>query len=145
MMKILKVFALAILAFGIANCNGSNSKGNEINEPGEANGNNAVIVYYFHSEHRCPTCLAVEAETKATIESSFKKKVEAGKLKLEIVNVDLGSSKVVCEKYKVYGSSLLLVKGDNVINLTSMAFANARKNAEKFRQDLQTEINNLLK
>lgn len=144
-MKVTKVLALVIVAFGIANCNGSNSKGNEIKESVEANGNNSVIVYYFHSEHRCPTCLAVEAETKATLESNFKKEVEGGKIKLEIVIVDLGSSKVVCEKYKVFGSSLLLVKGNRVVNLTSMAFASARKNADKFRQDLQTEINNLLK
>ncbi|MDD2761244.1 MAG: hypothetical protein PHH11_13250, partial [Methylomonas sp.] len=28
-------------------------------------------VYYFHSQRRCPTCLAIEKETRRLLEDSF--------------------------------------------------------------------------
>lgn len=32
---------------------------------------NSVEVLYFHGKQRCPTCRAIEANTKATLDSAF--------------------------------------------------------------------------
>lgn len=102
-----------------------------------------VNVYYFHSTNRCVTCKTIEAETINVLNTNFKNDIEAGTVVAHYLNVDESANKAICEKLKVYGSSLLVTKGDKVVNLTNMAFSYARRDAAKFAQELTTEINKL--
>lgn len=142
-MKAHKLVLLVVASFTIASCMGKSGETSR-NESFENNGS-PVVVYYFHSEHRCPTCIAVENETKATLEINLKNEAESGKVEFQVINIDEAKNKGICEKYGVYGSSLLLVKGNSTINLTNMAFTNARRNPDKFREELSTEIKKLIK
>lgn len=47
-----------------------------------------VIVYYFHTNTRCATCRAIEAQTTAVIDQHFAFEVDAGLLEYRIVNMD---------------------------------------------------------
>jgi len=141
-MKTQKFFLLAVTSLTIASCMG---KSGENTSMASTDGSgNPVTVYYFHGEHRCPTCIAIENETKATFEINLKKESEVGKVELQVINADEGRNKQLCEKYGVYGSSLLLVKGDKVVNLTNMAFGTARRNPDKFREELTHEVKKLI-
>ena len=40
----------------------------------------ALEVYYFHGTKRCPTCLAIEEETRKTLEESYKDDIQKGSL-----------------------------------------------------------------
>lgn len=103
-------------------------------------------VYYFHGNHRCPTCNAIEKETKALLESTFKNQLNNGTIKLHLLNYEEDKNEAIVKKYEIWGSSLLLVdaKGKTT-NLTEMAFASARNEAPKFKADLKKEVDKLLK
>ncbi|HAQ64337.1 MAG TPA: thioredoxin [Bacteroidales bacterium] len=105
-----------------------------------------VDVYYFHGNHRCPTCNAIEKETKALLDSTFKAQMTAGVIKLSVLNHEDKKNETLVKKYEIWGSSLLLVDAKGkTINLTEMAFANARNDAPEFKRKLKAEINKLLK
>lgn len=141
-MKPIKFLLFVLASFAIASCMG---KSGEKDNPSNVEGNGEpVTIFYFHGEHRCPTCIAVENETKAALEINLKREVEAGNVELQVINIDEAKSKQICERYGVYGSTLLLVKGDKSLNLTNMAFGNARRNPDKFREELANEVKKLI-
>jgi len=106
-----------------------------------------VDVYYFHSTKRCPTCEAIERETKKTLDNSFATQMADGTIKLHILNLEEKANKALVEKYEIAGSSLLLipVSGGKVVDLTNKAFLYAKDNSFAFRKELKEKLNELLK
>lgn len=107
-----------------------------------------VEVIYFHGTQRCPTCQAIEAETKRLIESSFADAINSKKLILKIVDISKPENEAIADKYEVAWSSLF-VNGwkngqESVNNLTDFAFSNARNNPDTFREGLSEKINELM-
>ncbi len=98
-----------------------------------------VQVYYFHATRRCATCEAVEKVTKETVTVNYAEKVS-----FTSINREEDENKALVKKYKVSGQTLLVIKGDKVINLTSDAFMNARTNPEKFEAKLKEELDKLI-
>ncbi len=100
-------------------------------------------VYYFHSTRRCPTCLAIETETKKVLkEQPYSEAKENGELVYKSFNIENAVNKKLVEELVVTGSALIVVKGDEKINLTSKAFMYALKQPEKLRQALRNALNN---
>ena len=91
--------------------------------------NNKVDAYYFHNTSRCVTCKAVEAEAKADLESLYGKLVT-----FTALNLEEDSTNPIAEKLKISGQTLLIVKGDQKINLTNEGFMYARTNPAKFKK-----------
>ena len=62
--------------------------------------------------------------------------------------VDVKKLQQLADKYKVTWSSLILIghdkQGDEVNNLTTFAFANARNNPEEFKRQLTDKIQAML-
>lgn len=102
-----------------------------------------VEVYYFHFTRRCMTCNAVEKESKVALETLYPKQMEAGTITFVEVNLDEDGSKAIAEKVKASGQALLVIKGDQRIDLTSQGFMNAR-NPEKLQQEIKKAIDPLL-
>jgi hypothetical protein len=98
-------------------------------------------IYYFHGNLRCATCLAVEKETRALVDSTFKNELATGILRLTVLNLEKPDGHEVAQKYGVWGSSLLLVndKGEKT-DMTQVAFRLARNKPEEFDEALQTAI-----
>lgn len=105
---------------------------------------NKVEIYYFHFTKRCATCNAVENETKSVLEAQYADKLKKGEISFTSLNLDEKADKKVAEKLKISGQALLLVQGENLINLTNDGFLNARTNPEKFHKVLQKNIDELL-
>lgn len=103
-----------------------------------------VEIIYFHGKQRCPTCLAIESETKALMEEDLAPQVEANNVKMSIVDFSTEEGKEIAKKYKVSFSSLILVanpgKNETVENLTNFAFANARSNATEFKKGVRDKV-----
>ncbi|QKG79156.1 nitrophenyl compound nitroreductase subunit ArsF family protein [Tenuifilum thalassicum] len=142
-MKTLRYLLLFTASLTIASCQGKVNS--QANDSSDKNSGSPVTIYYFHGEHRCPTCLAIEKETKTTFEVNLSKEAEAGTVEFEVINADEAKNQALCEKYGVYGSTLLLVKGNKTVNLTNMAFSNARRNPDQFREELANEVKKLIK
>lgn len=107
-----------------------------------------LMVYYFHNTHRCMSCNAIEAQTRETLDLNFQDKMEAGEIKLLVLNAEDKENLELTEKYEVWGATLLLIKNPGskevVENLTNLGFTKARTKPEEFRAELKVEIDKLL-
>jgi len=95
-----------------------------------------IEVIQFHSEHRCQTCLDIEAMTKEAI-------LPYGGIPFRLINVDDSNNKSISNEFKTAGTSLFIynpVQGKK-LDLTDFAFMNA-SDKEKFIRGLQKEIDN---
>lgn len=100
--------------------------------------NAGVEVIYFHATRRCATCQAVESVTTETL-----KKVYGTKVPFQSINREEDSNNPLVGKYKISGQTLLIIKGDKVVNLTNDAFLYARTNPEKFQEKLKSAIDTM--
>ena len=99
-----------------------------------------VEAYYFHMSTRCVTCKTVEAEAKKDLESLYGEKVN-----FQAINIEDDANKVITEKLKISGQTLLIVKGDSKINLTNEGFLYAVNKPEKFKSIIKEKVDGLLK
>ena len=110
---------------------------------------NRVEVYYFHATRRCPTCMAIEENTKKTLDNYFAKELKDGSVSFNVVNIDEPNNKKLAEKYEASGSALFLSQigsgKENKTDLTDFAFSYGRNNPEKFMTGLKDKIIELLK
>jgi hypothetical protein len=108
-----------------------------------------VTVYYFHGAYRCPTCKAIEANSKATVEKYFPAEVKSGKVKFEVVDVSQEANRQIAEKYEAAGSALWVTRtagGKEIRNdMTDFAFSNIKTDLPKFEEGLKKKIEENLK
>ncbi|HKM92011.1 MAG TPA: nitrophenyl compound nitroreductase subunit ArsF family protein [Prolixibacteraceae bacterium] len=98
----------------------------------------SVEVVYFHATRRCATCMAVEEVTKEVLKANF-----ANKITFTSIDREKDSKNELLKKHKVSGQTLLLIKGEKVIDLTNDAFIYARSNPDKFKEKLKLAIENM--
>ena len=126
-------FAIMMLMSGFS-CNAQTQK-----KEAPASTSDNVEVYYFHFSSRCVTCKTVEAEAKADVQNLY-----FGEVSFKAINLDDDSSKAIAEKLKISGQTLLIVKGDQKINLTNEGFMYAMSNPAKFKAIIKAKIDVLL-
>jgi hypothetical protein len=114
----------------------NNSKNAEVSEP-----DTKVKVYYFHGEQRCPTCIAVGEVSLDVVKTNF-----ADNKDVSFTEVDFSTKdgEAIADKYEIANSSLLIVSGDKVIDLTDDAFAFAKNDPEKLKKIIIDQINKML-
>ena len=100
---------------------------------------NQVEAYYFHNTSRCVTCKTVEAEAKADLQSLYGSQVT-----FKALNLEDEATKAIAKKLEVSGQTLLLVKGDQKINITNEGFLYARTNPAKFKKIIKEKVDQLL-
>ncbi len=98
-----------------------------------------VEVYYFHFTRRCATCNAVEQVSKEALTELYGKEVT-----FTSYNLDEENGKAKGNELGVSGQSLLIVAGENTINLTTEGFMNARSNPDKLKAIIKGKIDPLL-
>jgi hypothetical protein len=106
---------------------------------------NNIEVYYFHMTTRCVTCLTVEAEARKNIEMLYTDQVKTGKISFTALNLEETTGKAVGDKLGVSGQTLLIIKGDQKINITSEGFLYAVLKPDKFKEIIKEKIDPLLK
>ena len=106
-------------------------------------------VLYFHATRRCPTCLAIEENTRKTLNTWFADQLKKGTVKLTVVDVDDEKNKALAEKYEATGSALFITKTttdkESRNDMTDFAFSYARNNPDKFIRGMKDKISALLK
>jgi len=139
-MKAFKSIFLLLMAVALSACNAQPSNEQE----SVAGDSEELQVYYFHFTKRCATCNAIENETKITLELYYADQVKGGDVTFTSLNLDEEDGKKMAEQLKVSGQTLLLVRGDQVVNLTNEGFMNARTNSSKFHEILKSNIDQML-
>jgi hypothetical protein len=130
-----------ILLFSGASCLAQTEKKQTVS----GNSGNNVEVYYFHMTARCVTCKTIEAEAKKNVEMLYSNEVKAGKIKFTALNVQESPGKDVGAKLGVNSQTLLVVKGDQKINITNEGFLYAVSKPDKFKEIIKEKIDPLLK
>jgi uncharacterized lipoprotein YehR (DUF1307 family) len=111
----------------------------------ELSANSDIEVYYFHMKTRCVTCKAVEAEARKNIEVLYPDLVKSGKVSFTALNLEEEAGKSVGERLGVNSQTLLIVKGDQKINITNEGFLYAVSQPQKFTEIIKSKIDPLIK
>lgn len=101
----------------------------------------SVNVYYFHGKQRCKTCIAVGNVTEKTIKELYAKNPQ---VKFIEVKTEEKQNNSLVEKYEVTWNALIIAKGDDHIEITKEAFANALNSPEKLTALIKTEVDKRL-
>jgi len=104
-----------------------------------------IEVYYFHMNTRCVTCKTVEAEARKNIEILYSDQVNTGKISFIALNLEEMTGKSVGDRLGVSGQTLLIVKGDQKINITNEGFLYAVSKPDKFKEIIKEKVDPLLK
>ena len=67
-----------------------------------------VEVLCFHSKQRCATCIAIEKNARAAIDSAFADRLADGTLSFRIIDISKPENEAIAEKYQVTWSSLYI-------------------------------------
>lgn len=107
-----------------------------------------IEVIDFHSTHRCMTCNAIEANTKFTLDTYFKKDLKDGNITFQVINIDDKENEKLAEKFQASGTALFLnvIKDgkERHIDLTEFAFMEGN-DQDVFSKELKSKIENELK
>ena len=103
-----------------------------------------IEAYYFHFTARCVTCKTIEAKAKESLETLYPNQVKQGLITFQSVNLEEDSGKPLAERLGVSGQTLLLVKGDQKINLTNEGFLYAVAKPEKFKEIINEKVDGLI-
>ncbi len=67
-----------------------------------------VIVYYFYTNYRCPTCLKLEQYTKEAVEQYFSEEIKTGTVEFRAINTDEKENSHFTKHYELYTKSVVL-------------------------------------
>jgi hypothetical protein len=103
-----------------------------------------VLVYNFHVTNRCASCIAIEEATTKTLNTYFSEEIKQGRIKRQIINVDLEENKEISEKYEAFGSGIVVSRvyqgKETTSDLTGSGFRYAKNKEEKFIELLRNKI-----
>jgi len=140
-MKNLILAGIMMLVISGASCNAQTEK----KQTGSANSGNDVEVYYFHRTVRCVTCKTVEAEARKNIEMLYADQVKKGKISFTSLNLEEETGETVGDRLGVNSQTLLIVKGDQKINITNEGFLYAVSKPDKFKEIIKEKVDPLMK
>lgn len=140
-MKTFRFIIMLLLISPFIECTAQTSN----NETKDATNNSDKIeAYYFHFTARCVTCRTIEAKARENLEVLYPNQVKQGLITFESVNLEEASSRPLAERLGVSGQTLLLVKGDQKVNLTNEGFMYAVAKPEKFKEIINEKVDGLL-
>jgi hypothetical protein len=135
-----KILLLSFITLVIISCNAQTNK-----KPSSSDSKNGEVeVYYFHMTTRCVTCKTVEAEARKNVEVLYANQVKSGKISFTALNLEEATGKSMGEKLGVNSQTLLIVKGDQKINITNEGFLYAVSQPLKFTEVMKSKIDPLL-
>ena len=99
-----------------------------------------ITVYYFHNSRRCATCEAVEKETISALNELYPENVKDGKIVFISIDIEDGTHDKLVKDLEISGQTLLIISGDEKVNLTNDAFMYAKTKPEKLKAKIQRAI-----
>ena len=109
---------------------------------------NHVVVYYFHTNFRCPNCYNMEKWTKEVVDTDFKDAQANGTLVLKIINTETKGNEHFMGDYKLFTKSVVLglVKDAKEVKWTNLAKVwDFLRSATNFKTYVKDEISKYMK
>jgi hypothetical protein len=69
-----------------------------------------LVVYYFHSDKRCPNCRAIEAAAKEVLDTSFAEQLRREEIEWKVLNFSKPSGAVLALKFAVQDPVVVLAR-----------------------------------
>ena len=69
-----------------------------------------LVAYYFHATQRCATCMAIETYSKEALQARYGDALRKGIIEWRVVDVEQPQNRHFIQDYRLYTSSLVLVK-----------------------------------
>lgn len=69
-----------------------------------------LVVYYFHSNVRCPTCEAIESQSHETVQADFASQLESGEMAWEVLNYDEPAASELATKFEIQMPVVVLAR-----------------------------------
>lgn len=139
MKKAFLFISILAIALGSSSCKNQGSK----KEVAGAISTSTVNVYYFHFTRRCATCMAVEENARKAVDSLYPNEFKSGDYSFISLNLDEENTKEIADKLGVGGQTLMVVRGDKKIDITSAAWM-AAHDLDKMKEEIQSGINKIL-
>ena len=143
--QFLFVAFIMVLSMSLSCGNQKASSDNKINSTTEANADSTLYVYYFHTNIRCETCVAVDEHTHDYLKILFPEKMKSGEIVFNSFNMEEKGHEDLVKKYEIWGQTLLFIKGDIAIDRTNDAFLNVTTDPEKWKSMVKKQVEDLLK
>lgn len=107
-----------------------------------------IEILDFYGKHRCTSCIQIEKNTKATLNSFFKEELKSKKIIFKMIQWDDPENDALVDKYQAAGTSLILhqIKGgkEYIDDLSDLAFKKC-EHPEAFSSMLKSKIEEALK
>lgn len=107
-----------------------------------------LVVTYFYTSFRCPTCHKIEELSAKAVKTNFDKELKSGKVVWQTINVDEPENKHYTNDYQLYSKHLIVseVKDGEEVRWKDLKdiWTHVRKD-EKFDNYVKTEIADWLK
>jgi hypothetical protein len=106
-----------------------------------------LIVYYFHTNFRCHSCITIEKLTRQAVNEGFADQLKNGRIEFKEINVEEAGNEHFVDDYKLYTKSVIL---SDVKDGKETSWKNCEKvwpllgNEQKFIDYIQTEVKALL-
>jgi hypothetical protein len=142
MKKMLLFSFMLTFLFGSMSCDAQNKQDQQKSEKALSE---KVEVIYFHYSRRCLTCNTVESEAKKHLETLYPELVKNGKITFASINLEEAESKAIADRSGATGQSLLVVSGDKRADLTRSGFMFARSQPERFKTEIKSAIDPMIK
>lgn len=107
-----------------------------------------LIVTYFHTSYRCPTCKKIEAYSKEAVEKNFDKELKDQKVVYRVLDMTAPENKHYIEDYKLVTKSVVLSITDNGKEIKWKNLPDiwtTIKNKDKFDEYILKEIREYMK
>lgn len=73
-------------------------------------GENRILVYYFYTSVRCPTCRQIEAQSEEVVRTVFGDALAKGRIEWLPTNVQLPQNRHFIRDYELFTKSLVIVR-----------------------------------
>ena len=108
---------------------------------------NYIVVYYFHTTLRCPTCYKIEHYTEEAINHYFQKELQTSRIAFKSVNVEQKENQHFIKDYQLFSKAVVIsmikegkeVKFNNLTKIWEYV-----RDKEKFYNYIKTETNQYL-
>jgi hypothetical protein len=137
------IFLMAIL-MGAALIPGRLTAGND-DKSDQVKVSGPTQVYYFHLSRRCMTCQTVEKVAEQSVKDLYPEALKNGNVTFKSVNIEDKANKALLKKLKVSGQSLLIVNGQDKIDITDKGFLYAVNEPDKLKAEIKTILEKFVK
>jgi hypothetical protein len=69
-----------------------------------------LVVYYFHSNIRCPTCQAIETQSHEAVQADFAAQLESGAVAWEVINYEKPAASELKTKFEIQVPVVVLAR-----------------------------------